>query len=148
MYFLSFLLEHDELLEKYNENWEKVKNSIKNELDSEPVYNEKYLKAKIKSNNGKINNNFRDNKIPIEGSQFIFLSIVLVDSVFRTCKYFCKNVNMLLKKKRCLSTLLMTVYSCHVTKAFQSESTLYSHLNVKELLARSRRGICRPVAVT
>ena len=28
--------------------------------------------------------------------------------------------------------------SCHVTYAFQSESTLYSCLNVKELLARSR----------
>ena len=37
------------LLEKYNEIWEKVKNSIKKEFDSEPVYNKKYLKAKIKS---------------------------------------------------------------------------------------------------
>ena len=35
----------------------------------------------------------------------------------------------------------MTVCSCHVTYAFQSESTLYSCLNVKELLARSRRQI-------
>ena len=35
----------------------------------------------------------------------------------------------------------LTVYSCHVTYAFQSESTLYSCLNVKELLARSRREI-------
>ena len=33
----------------------------------------------------------------------------------------------------------MTVCSCHVVYAFQSESTLYSCLNVKELLARSRR---------
>ena len=33
---------------------------------------------------------------------------------------------------------LMTVSFCHVTYAFQSESTLYSCLNVKELLARSR----------
>ena len=32
---------------------------------------------------------------------------------------------------------------CHVTYAFQSESTLYSCLNVKELLARSRREIWR-----
>ena len=27
----------------------KIKNSLKKEFDSEPVYNEKYLKAKIKS---------------------------------------------------------------------------------------------------
>ena len=35
----------------------------------------------------------------------------------------------------------MTVCFYHVTYAFQSESTLYSCLNVKELLARSRREI-------
>ena len=33
---------------------------------------------------------------------------------------------------------VLTVCSYHVTCAFQSESTLYSCLNVKELLARSR----------
>ena len=37
----------------------------------------------------------------------------------------------------------MTVCSCHVTYAFQGESTLYSCLNVKELLARSMREIWR-----
>ena len=35
----------------------------------------------------------------------------------------------------------MTVCCYHVTYAFQSESTLYSCLNLKELLARSRREI-------
>ena len=35
----------------------------------------------------------------------------------------------------------MNVCSCHVTYAFQSESTLCSCLNVKELLARSSREI-------
>ena len=53
--YMSFLIKDDELLEKYNEIWEKVKNIIKKEFDSEPVYTEKYLKAKIKSFNGKIN---------------------------------------------------------------------------------------------
>ena len=46
---MSFLIKDDELLEKYSGIWEKVKNSIKKEFDSEPLYNEKYLKAKIKS---------------------------------------------------------------------------------------------------
>ena len=35
----------------------------------------------------------------------------------------------------------LTVCFCHVTYAFQSKSTLYSCLNVKEILARSRRKI-------
>ena len=54
----------DELLEKCNEIREKVKNSIKKEFDSEAVYNEDCLKAKIKSCNGKINKNFHNSKIP------------------------------------------------------------------------------------
>ena len=50
--------------ERYNEIWKKVENSLKKEFDSEPVYNEKYLKAKIKSFNETTSTNFRNNKIP------------------------------------------------------------------------------------
>ena len=37
----------------------------------------------------------------------------------------------------------LTVSSCHITYAFQNELTLYSCLNVKELLAQSRDEIWR-----
>ena len=61
---MSFLIKDDELSWKYNEIWEKVNNRIKKEFDSKPVYNEKYLKTKIKSYDGKINKNFHNNKYP------------------------------------------------------------------------------------
>ena len=76
----------------YNEIWEKVKNIIKKGFDSEPVYNEKYVKAKIKSYNGKISTNFHNNKIPKEGSQFICLLVILINSVFRTNKNYYPQV--------------------------------------------------------
>ena len=82
------LIKDDELLEKYNEIWEKVKNNIKKDFDSERVYNEKYLKAKIKSYNEKINTNVHINKIPKEGSKFISLSVILINSVFTTSKNY------------------------------------------------------------
>ena len=47
--YMSFSIKYDELLEKNNEIWEKLRNSIKKEFDSEPVYNEKYLKIKTES---------------------------------------------------------------------------------------------------
>ena len=106
-----FLIKDDELVEKYNEILGKVKNIIKKEFDSKPVYKEKYLKAKIKTYNGKINMSFHNNKIPKEGSQFICLSVILIDSAFRAGKnypqVFYKNVNMLLKKKIFLIVLQM-----------------------------------------
>ena len=45
--YMYFLIKYDELLEKYNKIWKKVKNTIDKEFDSDPVYNEKFLKAKI-----------------------------------------------------------------------------------------------------
>ena len=42
---ISFLIKDNELLEKYNEIWDKVSKVIKKEFDSEPVYNKKYLKT-------------------------------------------------------------------------------------------------------
>ena len=75
-YMSFFLIKDDKSLEKYNEIWEKVENIIKKEFVSEAVYNEKYLKAKIKSYNGKINTNFHSNKIPKECPQFIYLSVI------------------------------------------------------------------------
>ena len=62
--YICFLKTIDKLLEKHNDILEKVKNSIKKECDSEPVYNEKYVKAETKSYKGKINTNFYNNKIP------------------------------------------------------------------------------------
>ena len=44
-------LKDDELLEKCSQISGKVRKSIKKEFDSKPVYNEKYLKAKVKSYN-------------------------------------------------------------------------------------------------
>ena len=58
------MIKDDELFEKYNKIW--IKNSIiiEKEFYIKPVYNEKYLKTKIKSYNEKINTSLHDNKIP------------------------------------------------------------------------------------
>ena len=45
---MSFLIKDEKLLEKYNEIWRKVSSIIRKEFDSNPVYNEKCLKTKIK----------------------------------------------------------------------------------------------------
>ena len=40
-----FVIENDDLLEKYNTIWDKVSADIKKEFDNEPVYNNKLLKT-------------------------------------------------------------------------------------------------------
>ena len=47
--WMYFLIEDDDLLEKYNTIWDKVSADIKKEFDSKPAYNKEFLKTKIKS---------------------------------------------------------------------------------------------------
>ena len=55
-------------------------------FDSQPVYNKKYVKTKVKSYEDKISTNFHSDKIPKEGSQCICLSVILIDTIYRTGK--------------------------------------------------------------
>ena len=98
--YYFFFIKDEKLLEKYNEIWKNVTHIIKETFDSEPAYNEKYVKTKIKSDNEKIYTNFHNNKIPTEGSQCICLSVILIDSFYRKdypqalleeCKYNVKK---------------------------------------------------------
>ena len=89
---MSFFIKNEELLEKYNEIWGKVSNNVKKGFDREPVYNEKYIKTEIKSYEEKINANFQIFKVPKKGSQYICLSVILIDSVFRTGKNYYPQV--------------------------------------------------------
>ena len=61
--WMYFLIEDDNLLEKYNTIWDNVSADIKKEFDSEPVYNKNYLKTKIKSH-GDGFTDFCNKKIP------------------------------------------------------------------------------------
>ena len=56
------------------------------------MYNEKYLKDKINYYNGKISTNFHRNEIRRQGSQCVYLSVILIDSVFRTGKNYSPRV--------------------------------------------------------
>ena len=43
---MSFIIKDDSILVKYNEIWNKIKNTISIKFHSMPVYDEKYRKAK------------------------------------------------------------------------------------------------------
>ena len=44
---MNLLVNDKEILEKFNEIWDKIKNLFGEKFDSEPVHNDKYIKAKI-----------------------------------------------------------------------------------------------------
>ena len=111
--YMTFLIKVDALLEKYNKVWNTVSSSMKKVFDSEPWYNESYLKNEIKSYKGKPNAMFHSDKVPKEGSQCICLSVILIDSVFRNVKkyypyMFLEERNYILEEEKIPNILLIT----------------------------------------
>ena len=60
---MYFLIEDDELLEKYNTIWDKASADIKKKFHGKPVYNKEFLKAKIKYHGDEVTD-FYDKEIP------------------------------------------------------------------------------------
>ena len=66
----------------------KSKSIMKRKIfDSHPVFDENYLKTKLKSYNGKNTKNFNC-KVPKEGSKCLCLSLIVIDSVLKLNKLF------------------------------------------------------------
>ena len=52
--------------DKHNEIWSKIKEALNVKFHSMPVYDEKYIKAKVREFNGMIKTNFLGDKVPKE----------------------------------------------------------------------------------
>ena len=66
-------------MSKYNEIWDKVNSIINKKIDNEPVYNNKFLKLKIKRYDDKYGRNFLCIEIPPkENTEYLRLAIVLI----------------------------------------------------------------------
>ena len=61
---MSFLINDDEVWDKYNKLWDVIKDKLGIKFHSEPVYECKYLKAKIREFYGAIKTNLLGNGMP------------------------------------------------------------------------------------
>ena len=52
--FWKWWEKHDDVLDKYYEIWDKIKKTLSIKLHSMPVYDEKYMKVKVREFNGVI----------------------------------------------------------------------------------------------
>ena len=60
------MIKNYDVLDKYNEIWNKIKNTLNKKFHSMPVYDENYIKAKVREFNGVIKTNFLGNEVPKE----------------------------------------------------------------------------------
>ena len=103
---MSFMVKNDDVLDKYDEIWDKIKNKLNIKFHSMPVYDEKYMKTKATEFDGVIKTKFLDNRIPKENKQYTCIAYITIDSVMRVekknylqvyleeCKYGIKKIQM------------------------------------------------------
>ena len=103
---MSFLIKDDEVWEKYEQIWDVIKNKLGIKFHSEPVYEYRYLKAKVREFDGVIKTNFLGNDMLKENMHYTCIACITIDSVMRIdkknhpqvyleeCKYRVKKIQM------------------------------------------------------
>ena len=83
---MSFKIEDEDVYLKYNEIWNKVKSILNVKFRSQPIYDDKYIKSKLKTFNNSINTLFSRDEIPKERIHYVCISAICIDSVLRRNK--------------------------------------------------------------
>ena len=103
---MSFFTKDDEVWEKYENIWDMIKKKLGIKFHSEPIQEQKYLKAKVREFDGMIKTKFLDNDMPKENMHYTCIVCITIDSVMRMdkknhpqvyleeCKYRIKKMQM------------------------------------------------------
>ena len=128
---MSFLIKNNEVRKKYEEIWNVIKNKLNIKFHSQPVYENKYLKTKVKEFNGNIKTNFLGNNVPEENTYYTCIACITLDSVLRMnkknypqvyleeCKYKIKKI----QTPRFINTELETDSESDVETDLESNTT-------------------------
>ena len=82
----SFMIKDDNVLDRYNKIWDKIKKKVNIKFHSMPVYDETYIKAKVREFDGKIKTNFLGDEVPKENTHYTCIACITIDSVMRMDK--------------------------------------------------------------
>ena len=82
----SFKIEDDDVYIKYNQIWNQIKELLGVKFYSEPIYDNKYIKTKVKTFSSVINTLFSGDEIPKERVHYVCIPVISTDSVLSVSK--------------------------------------------------------------
>ena len=86
---MSFHIDYDNLLEKYKTSRTKIEGLRNINLNALPVYDDRYIKSKIRTSGDKVYTNFYSLHLPEDGVQCESFTIISTDSLLAyENKYF------------------------------------------------------------
>ena len=80
---MPFKIEDDYVYVKYSQIWNKIKELLGVKFSTEPIYEDKYIKTKVKAFSSVIKTLFTKNEIPKERVEYACIACISVDSVLR-----------------------------------------------------------------
>ena len=80
---MSFKIEDESVYLKYTELWNRIKKSLNTKSHSQPIYDDKHIKTKVKTFSSMINTLFSGNEIPREEIITFGITAICIDSVLR-----------------------------------------------------------------
>ena len=83
---MSFLIKDNEVWEKYEQICDVIKNELSIKFHSKPIYDQKYLKAKVREFDGPIKTNLLGNDTLKENINYTSITCITIDSVMRMHK--------------------------------------------------------------
>ena len=83
---MSFLIKDNKVWEEYQQIRDMIKDKLGIKFNSEPVYEYKNLKAKVREFDGVIKTNFLGNDMPKENIDYTCIACITIDSVMRIDK--------------------------------------------------------------
>ena len=92
---MSFFIKDDDVLYKYNEIWDNIKRKLNIKFYNEPIYDKKYIKAKVREYDGIIKATFLGNKVLRENIHYTCINKKNYPQVcLEECKYKIKKIRM------------------------------------------------------
>ena len=75
---MSFVIKDDNVLDKYNKIWDKIKGKLNIKYHSMAVYDKKQIKAKVGEFSGVIKTNFLGDEVPKENRYYTCIACKLL----------------------------------------------------------------------
>ena len=83
---MSLLIKNSEVWEKYEDIWNAIKDKLNIKFHSQPIFENKYLKTKVREFDGSIKTNFLGNGLPKENMYYTCIACITLDSVLQMNK--------------------------------------------------------------
>ena len=83
---VSFKIEDEDVYLKYNDIWNKTESMLNVKFHSQPIYDDKYIKTKVKAFNNTINTLLSGDDILKERINYVCISAICIYSALRTDK--------------------------------------------------------------